>query len=170
MRRPVPRHEVLEQREELGSLIFGAMHQQDPTEIEGSIIKRWWLRRYDFPPEYQDLHSWTISVDCTFKDADTSDYVAIQTSARGPEGNYLIDQYRGRMSFVETVRAIDRMRGTWPKVTRVLVEDKANGPAVISQMQRDTPGMIAFTPRGSKRTASTRSPRSWNPGTSGFPA
>lgn len=145
-----PAIEVLEQREELGSLIFGAMHQQDPTEIEGSIIKRHWLRRFDSPPEYQDLHSWTISVDCAFKAADTSDYVAIQTWARGPDGFYLMDQDHGRKSFVETVRAIDRMRSVWPRVTRVIVEDAANGPAVISQMQRDTPGMIAFTPRGSK--------------------
>jgi predicted phage terminase large subunit-like protein len=145
-----PALEVLEQREELGSLIFGAMHQQDPTETEGSIIKRHWIRRYDAPPEYQDLQQWTMSVDCTFKDADTSDYVVIQTWARGPGGYYLIDQDRGRKSFTETTRAIHRMYSEWPRVNKVLVEDKANGPAVISQMGRDVPGMVPWTPLGSK--------------------
>lgn len=147
-----PSIEVMDQREELGSLIFTAMHQQDPTEPEGTIIKREWLRRYDAPPEYQDLQQWSISVDCTFKDADTSDFVVIQCWARGPDGFYLIDQSRQRRSFTDTKRAIMDMWRTWPNVTKVLIEDKANGPAVLSEMQKMVPGMVAINPIGSKES------------------
>lgn len=147
-----PIEEVMEQREELGSLIFTAMHQQDPTEPEGNIIKREWLRRFDAPPEYQDLQQWAISVDCAFKDADTADYVVVQCWCRGPDGFYLMDQIRGHKDFGRTKEAIQQMWAKWPNVTKVLVEDAANGPAVISELVRTIPGVVAFRPLGSKES------------------
>jgi predicted phage terminase large subunit-like protein len=148
-----PPIEVLEQREELGDLIFGAMHQQEPTEAEGSIIKREWLQRYDAPPEYQDLWGWSMSCDLAFKDTKDADYVVLQVWARGPHnGHYLIDQSRGRWSYTDTKREIKSLWSQWPLITRVLVEDKANGPAIISEMSQDIPGMVPINPLGSKES------------------
>ena len=42
------------------------------------------------------------------------------------------------------------MTMTWPKAGRKLVEDKANGPAVISALQHDMSGLIPITPEGGK--------------------
>jgi predicted phage terminase large subunit-like protein len=147
-----PAIEVLEQREELGDLIFGAMHQQDPTEVEGSIIKREWLQRYDAPPEHQDFYNWAMSCDLAFKDTSTSDFVVLQVWARGPGGHYLIDQARGRWSYTDTKREIHNLWRQYPLINRVLVEDKANGPAVISDMAGEIPGMVPINPLGSKES------------------
>ena len=42
------------------------------------------------------------------------------------------------------------MTPKWPKAGRKLVEDKANGPAVISALQHDVSGLIPITPQGGK--------------------
>jgi phage terminase large subunit-like protein len=38
----------------------------------------------------------------------------------------------------------------WPKATLKLVEDKANGPAVIQALRHDISGLVAITPEGGK--------------------
>jgi predicted phage terminase large subunit-like protein len=145
-----PAEEVLEQREMLGNLIFGAMHQQDPTDPEGTIILREWWRRFDGRPQPETLYGWTISADLSFKGNANSDAVVIQVWARDATDHYLLDQDRGRYSYTDTKAAIQRMYARWPQVTRVLVEDAANGPAVISELGQSIPGMIGIKPLGSK--------------------
>ena len=67
---------------------------------------------------------------------------------------YLMDQVRDRLGFPETVAAIKKMTLEWPKAGRKLVEDKSNGPAVISGLRheriRANPGRIPITPEGGK--------------------
>ena len=57
---------------------------------------------------------------------------------------------RERLGFPETAAAILKMTAKWPKASRKLVEDKANGPAVISALQHDVSGLIPITPQGGK--------------------
>ena len=40
----------------------------------------------------------------------------------------------------------------WPKAGRKLVEDKANGPAVISALQHDVSGLIPITRKAARWT------------------
>jgi predicted phage terminase large subunit-like protein len=42
------------------------------------------------------------------------------------------------------------MASAHPKATEKLIEDKANGPAVVSTLQDEIPGLIAVTPEGGK--------------------
>jgi predicted phage terminase large subunit-like protein len=49
-----------------------------------------------------------------------------------------------------TVAAIKKMALKWPKAGRKLVEDKANGPAVISALCYVVSGLVAITPEGGK--------------------
>jgi predicted phage terminase large subunit-like protein len=63
---------------------------------------------------------------------------------------YLLDQVRDRLGFPETVAAVKKMTLKWPKATLKLVEDKANGPAVISALRHDISGLVAITPEGGK--------------------
>lgn len=147
-----PAHEVMEQREMLGDLIFGAMHQQDPTDPEGAILLREWWQRFNGRPQPETLYGYTMSCDLAFKGAATSDFVVLQVWARDATEHYLLDQVRGRFSYTETKSEIPRLHARWPQITRVLVEDAANGPAVVSEMGGTIPGMIAVTPRGSKES------------------
>jgi phage terminase large subunit-like protein len=58
---------------------------------------------------------------------------------------YLLDQVRDRLGFPETVAAIKKMTLKWPKASLKLVEDKANGPAVLSALRHEVTGLVAIS-------------------------
>ena len=145
-----PESEVMDQREDLGPTIHRAMHQQDPADVEGTIFKRDWWRWYDARPEPLSIHQWTMSVDCAFKERHDSSFVVIQCWARVGPDHYLMDQARGRWDYIRTKSEIARMALKWPRTTTHLVEDKANGPAILSDLGRTIAGMVPVEPKGSK--------------------
>jgi phage uncharacterized protein (putative large terminase), C-terminal domain len=92
------------------------------------------------------IQSW----DCSFKSASTSDYVVGQVWGRVGGEFYLLDQVRDRMDFTETLQAVRALTAKWPKARSKLIEDKANGQAVIDALKREIPGIIPVTPKESK--------------------
>ena len=85
-----------------------------------------------------------------FKDKDDSDFVVGQVWGRAGADCYLLDQVRGRWGFTATTQALKALAAKWPQATEKLVEDKANGPAVIDALKRQVPGLIPIEPDGSK--------------------
>ena len=73
-----------------------------------------------------------------------------QVWARKGADRYLVDQVRGRMTFTETLNAMRDLSAKWPQTSRKLVEDKANGTAVIDVLKREIPGIIPVEPFGGK--------------------
>lgn len=132
----------------VGSRDWAALYQQHPTPGEGGTFKREWWNYYKVLPDglYDFVQSW----DCTFKDAQSSDYVVGQVWARKGSSRYLLDQVRGRMSFTETLYSIRSLSAKWPQAVRKLVEDKANGTAVIDVLRKEIPGLIPVEPEGGK--------------------
>lgn len=139
---------VAEQKVELGSYGYATQDQQRPAPEEGGIVKRAWWRRYMTLPD--DLVDFLVSVDCTFKDTGKS-YVVFQAWARRVADAYLLDQYRDKVDFTETVRALVAFCARWPQASLKLIEDKANGPAVISHLKSVVPGLVAVEPQGGKQ-------------------
>jgi predicted phage terminase large subunit-like protein len=54
------------------------------------------------------------------------------------------------MDLPQTKEAIRSMSAKWPQAGAKLVEDRANGPAVIQELQHEIAGMIEITPEGGK--------------------
>ena len=54
------------------------------------------------------------------------------------------------MDFMEAVRAIRSMCEKHPDARAKYIEDKANGPAVISALKNEVQGLIPVNPKGSK--------------------
>lgn len=137
-------------RKTIGTRDWEALYQQHPTPEGGNIFKQDWIRYWtpaDLPSEFdQVIASW----DMTFKDGDASDYVVGQIWGRKGAIRYLLDQVRARMGFTETLEAFKELSAKWPRATRKLVEDKANGPAVIDALKHTVSGIIPVTPDGSK--------------------
>ena len=130
-----------------GMRTWEALYQGHPTIEEGNMVKREWWRYYDeLPSGAFEI----ISVDATFKDSDRADFVAIQVWGKVGANYYLIDRVKKRMDFVSTLNAIKYMRSAHPHVAGILVEDKANGPAIMSILKRDIPGIIPVDPAGGK--------------------
>ena len=86
----------------------------------------------------------------TFKDTDGSDFVVGQIWGRRGPDYYLLDQSRARMGFTASKAAVLRLCARWPEATGVLVEDKANGPAVMDALRGEVSGLIPVEPDGSK--------------------
>jgi len=54
------------------------------------------------------------------------------------------------MNFTETLRAMRNLNAKWPQCSRKLVEDKANGTAVIQVLKREIHGIVPVNPEGGK--------------------
>lgn len=126
---------------------FNALYQGRPTSQEGNMLKRHWWQYYDVLPH---MASKLISIDATFKDSDDSDFVVIQVWGKNRADMYLIEQVRAKMNFMATIQTIRNMHKKHPDATWKLVEDKANGSAIISTLQREIGGIIPVNPEGGK--------------------
>lgn len=126
---------------------FNALYQGRPTSQEGNMLKRDWWKYYDgLPP----IASKLISIDATFKDNDDSDFVVIQVWGKNRANMYLIDQVRARMNFKATLQTIRNICVKHPDASWKLIEDKANGPAIISTLHSEIGGIIPVNPEGGK--------------------
>lgn len=131
-----------------GVRAWNALYQGRPTSAEGNMFKREWWQYYNKLPDNIQLVG--ISVDATFKDSDTSDFVAIEVWGKLNNDYYLIDLIKKRMDFPETLKAIRYMADKYPNKHSILVEDKANGSAIISMLKHEIGGIIPITPTESK--------------------
>lgn len=131
-----------------GSRAWSALMQGRPTALEGNMLKRSWWRYYkELPAQFEAMvQSW----DLTFKDSDGSDYAVGQVWGKLGGNYYLVDQVRDRMDFPTTIQAIKNMTAKHPEVLIKLIEDKANGSAVISMLRNKIPGIIPVNPEGGK--------------------
>jgi predicted phage terminase large subunit-like protein len=143
----------------VGSRTWNALYQGRPSPAEGGMFKRDHWREYDVPlwlvrddgahiVTHADeiLASW----DMTFKDTASSDFVVGQVWMRRGAEAFLLDQVRGRMDFVTTCARFREFSAKWPQATLKLVEDKANGTAVINALRRIVSGIVPEEPHGSK--------------------
>jgi predicted phage terminase large subunit-like protein len=132
----------------MGSYLAAGLEQQRPASPVGSIIRRdWWQYYTVLPAQTQD---WLISVDTSFKDTSTADFCVLQVWARAGADFYLVDQTRDRMSYVAAKRAIQNLHQKYPQAARILIEDTANGPAIMNDLKRDVPGLVARPAKSSK--------------------
>ena len=140
----------------IGTRDWEALYQQHPAPEGGAIFREEWLQRTwlpkDLPSRFdQIVQSW----DLAFKGSDSSDFVVGQLWGKHGADLFLLDQLRGRWSFTESVEMVramtDRCAQRFPRVSpRILIEDKANGPAVIDTLRREVSGIIPVEPDGSK--------------------
>ena len=139
--------------------IWTALYQGRPSPDSGDVFNRNWWMRYETPIWSHDedgkcfvhdanevIQSW----DATFKNNKDSDFVVGQVWARKGANAYLVDQVRARMSYTETVAAVRRMTEKWPQAIAKLIEDTANGPAIINSLRTEIGGIIAVQVKGSK--------------------
>lgn len=138
---------VSEMEGRLGVYHTNAQLQQNPDNRGGSIFLRKNWRFYRALPE---LKEFVISVDCSFKDTKSSDYVAIQTWGIAGANKYLVRRVREQMGFAATATAVRAARALVPRTLAILVEDKANGSAVIETLKSELAGILPIDPDGGK--------------------
>lgn len=146
-------------RRDVGAATWASLYQGHPAPAEGGLFKRsnwrWypapkWVTRADGSNWIHGADDIVQSWDMTFKDTKGSDFVVGQVWARFGADVFLLDQIRDRLDFPATCRALQALSAKWPQANAKLVEDKANGPAVIAQLRSTVPGLIAVNPKDSK--------------------
>lgn len=129
---------------------YGAQMQQNPVLDDGNLFQReWFSRRYFGRP--WELTNLTLSVDSSNKAKKDSDFFVAQVWARMGDEFFLVDMHRERLEFPGQVQAIKRLLSKYPKISKVLIEQKANGIAITQQLKGAVPAsIIEIEPRGSK--------------------
>lgn len=127
---------------------FAAQYQQRPVPAGGLIFNADSFQYYDVAPARFD--EIILSVDAAFKDSKSSDFVCIGVIGRVGAAYYILDVDWRRMSFNATLDAIRMMVKKWPRARAKLIEDKANGPAIIDTLKKEISGIIPVTPEGGK--------------------
>ena len=165
-----------ETRVAVGGYNWDSQYQQRPSAPQGAIFNVGWFRYWTtiealatadglvrYVPDFDSLMGarWVDSWDFTFKDTNQSDYVVGQRWAIHGANRFLVDQVRARMAFSASVAAMEEFR-TRPysqHVYQTLVEEKANGAAIIETLHDRIPGLKPITPHESKEArASAVSP------------
>lgn len=135
-------------KKSMGSLQYSGQMQQRPAPADGNIFKKAGLQHYYNQAPHCNMI--TQSWDMAFKDSDGSAKVAGYVMGRSGPNVYVFDLVNEKMSFTQSVKAVRDMTAKWPKARAKVVEDKANGPAVMDVLGKEVSGLVPFNPRGSK--------------------
>lgn len=139
--------ELDQKKLDLGSFGHASQYQQEPAPSEGNLIKKVWFNFFNIAPRFERmLQSW----DCNFKNSQESDYVCGEIWGAHLNRYYLIDMFKKKVGIVGTLKAINHFSSKYPEAVKKLVENKANGPAVIDLFGEILDGLIAVEPQGGK--------------------
>lgn len=145
---------------EVGSRTWSSLYQQRPAPAAGAIFNRSWIKFYKVLPTLDErLTSW----DMTFKGGEGSDRVAGQIWGRKGAEFYLTDSKTDKMDFTSSLQAVKTFHAKH-RTPAILIEDKANGPAIINSLQREVPGIIPIQPIGDKVTRASAVAPYWEAG------
>ena len=136
-----------------GLRTWNALYQGHPTIQEGNILKKEWWQYYEVEKYFDGqlaFDQMIMSVDATFKDGDKNDYVAIQVWGKRENRMYLVENVNEHLDFSGTVRRIRLLKARFPRVGAILIEDKANGSAIINVLKNEIMGIIPIQPDASK--------------------
>ncbi len=131
-----------------GQRSWVALYQCSPRVESGNMIRRDWWRFYD-PSETILFGTEIISVDAAFKDADTNDFVSVQVWGKHKTDYYLLYCSNKHLDFPATVQEIRAVKALYPYARTTLIEDKANGSAIISTLQKEM-FIVPINPQGGK--------------------
>lgn len=170
-----PKEVLDDERVRQGSAGYAGQYQQRPAPEGGNKFqKSWWRfwkedglgppvgKRPDGctdapavprPPRFDDV---VISVDATFKGQSRAqaksdiDNVAVFVIGKLGANKFILDRRHGKVGIGQTIDWIREMRTDYPRATRILIEDKANGSAIIEMLQDELSGIIPVEPEGGK--------------------
>ena len=141
---------ILEAKRGLGSYMFAAQYQQNPLPLEGGMIRREWLNRYNSRPE--NITAIVQSWDTAIKAGDRHDASVCLTFGQNGQASYLLDVQVVRAEYPELKRLVLKLADEW-EPEWILMEDKASGQSLLQDLRRDSRlPLIPVMPRADKVT------------------
>lgn len=129
-----------------------ALYQQRPSQQGGNLFKENNFKRYLAAPDRKDFDQVIQVWDLRFSksQAKTSSFVCGWVIGMRGGQFFILDEMRGRWSYAESREAVRSLSEAWPEAIAKVVENKANGPALESDLEVEIPGIILYDPRGDK--------------------
>jgi predicted phage terminase large subunit-like protein len=141
-----------ELKRDIGSRIFAAQYQQNPTPPDGNMIKAAWLGRYDPASAPESYRRVILSCDPAGKAHSGADYTAIVVSGLVEKSLHVLHVARGHWTVLQMRDHTIALAERW-KVHLVLIEDTASGTGLIQLLQEQTSLSVSpRTPKGDKET------------------
>ena len=176
-----PRHVVERDKKIMGSYAVSGQFQQTPTPDDGGIIRKSWWQLWDNPSGFPQFDTIIAAVDTAYTEKTENDYSAMSVwgvfsedpvaEAQKAGTSYAVERvykqphpkvmliyaWQERLAFADLVQKIGQTCSRF-QVDRVLVEDKAAGIPVSTELRRlfankafavqlDNPGSIDKTSR-----------------------
>lgn len=151
-----------------GERVWNSLYQGRPTGATGNTFDSTWFGSFkksefvlekDRPflsnkeiNERKQFEYLQLSIDATFKGGVENDFVAMGLRGIYRGGIYLYHQVNKRMTFVQTMEKIKWFYETFPEIDEMVLEDKANGPAIADVLRYipDAPPVVCVNPMGGK--------------------
>lgn len=136
-----------------GEHVWNALYQGHPSAQNGNLFHDdWWQPYSRAKVKFTDFEYSVLSIDATFKASETADMVAIELWGLLDGKSYLYKLINRRMGFVDTVNRIKTFVKEFPGIDQLLIEDKANGSAIIDTLHyiKDMPPIVGVNPLGGK--------------------
>jgi predicted phage terminase large subunit-like protein len=146
-----------DKKNQIGSRLWAAQFQQEPTPAEGNMIKAEWLGRYDFSPQERRFRQVVLACDPAGKNGIKNDYTAIVIVGFDDKKQlYLLYVDRGHWTILQMRDRIKALVRDW-NVNRAIIEDTASGMGLIQMLRDETDiNVIGHRPQGDKETRMMR--------------
>jgi predicted phage terminase large subunit-like protein len=136
----------LEKQRATNSRQFEALYQCNPVPLSGNLVQDSWWREWqqaELPRKFEKV---IISADLTFKGSSKGDWTVMIVMGKYQGRCYILDMVRRQVPFTGQQTALlwlynDAMEKYG--VREVIVEDAANGAAIIDQLRSKIPCLIA---------------------------
>lgn len=131
---------------------WDALYQQRPTIRGGNLFKEVHFRRYWATPDVLDFDHIVCVWDLRFGKSQSKSTSFVCGWVIGMKGGqfYVLDERRDRWSYAESREQVKKMHEEWPLAMAKVIENKANGPALESDLEGYVPGIVLYDPRGDK--------------------
>lgn len=138
-----------------GESYWNALYQGKPTAGTGSLFLPENILSFNLEALMEESPMFdymALSIDATFKDGQKNDFVAMSLWSIWRGNVYMLDLVHKRMGFVNTLNEIRRVVKQYPEIDQLIIEDKANGPAIIDSLQyeENMPSVVGINPEGGK--------------------
>ena len=153
-----------------GQRVWNSLYQGRPTGATGNTFDQNWFksfkrsdfalerdRKYHTDRELKDRKKFEylqLSIDATFKGGVENDFVAMGLRGLYRGDVYLYHQVNKRMTFTQTLAKIMWFAEEFPEIDELVIEDKANGPAIADALRyKDkVPPVVTVNPMGGKES------------------
>lgn len=133
---------------EIGAEDFETQYNQRPSKNKLNVIQDDYIH-YISDKEYEEFKLGVEfhygSHDCPVKDKETSDFHGFCEGESRANELVITDAFEKHLSYIKEKELLTNLQTVDPSVLQI-VEDKANGAALIQDLAIDVPGLVAFNP------------------------